>query len=395
MVDSLVITDEVSFGGTSQADFDVNSLRVNNNIVWHAGNDGAGSGLVASDVSCTNCLTNTEVASADVASDLSCTGCIGTTEIEDIYVLNTGDTMTGNLTIQKNENPNLSITAINAGADPAITAAIRIKGYEGRGKGIFLTDADTTNEWFIGETYSSTGLSLGYDTTTNGQSEYPASSALFIDTSRNVGIGDTTPTEGKLVVAGNIYTTGTVITSTINKTSGNLTIQTTTSGDIILTPASGEVKINGDLDIGSYKLSAGEIDPRYRIDDIVYATYGHSTTGLKEETTGKVKLTKKDNGLYSYTIDFSKVEKASDLWLFKEITAFGENWNDLVVSLTPEGRAEVWYEMDKENGFLHIFGNKSVKVSYRLIAPRFDWPERDTNLYQGDSKDSSMGMKVR
>src|SRR3990167_6210334 len=33
------------------------------------------------------------------AIDLTCTDCLGTTEIADSYVLNTGDTMTGNLTI--------------------------------------------------------------------------------------------------------------------------------------------------------------------------------------------------------------------------------------------------------------------------------------------------------
>jgi len=58
---------------------------------------------IAYDVSCTNCLTNTEVASADVASDLSCTDCIGTTEIADSYVLNTGDAMTGALAMGNNK----------------------------------------------------------------------------------------------------------------------------------------------------------------------------------------------------------------------------------------------------------------------------------------------------
>jgi len=59
----------------------------------------ATSATTASDVSCTNCLTNVEVASADVASDLSCTDCIGTTEIADSYVLNTSDSMSGDLTV--------------------------------------------------------------------------------------------------------------------------------------------------------------------------------------------------------------------------------------------------------------------------------------------------------
>jgi len=57
----------------------------------------ATSATTASDVSCTNCLTSTEVASADRAYDLFCTNCIGATEISDIYVYNTGDTMNGDI----------------------------------------------------------------------------------------------------------------------------------------------------------------------------------------------------------------------------------------------------------------------------------------------------------
>jgi hypothetical protein len=66
--------------------------------------------------------------------------------------------------------------------------------------------------------------------------------------------------------------------------------------------------------------------------------------------------------------------------LFKQITAFGKDWQDLVVNLTPEGRAEVWYEFNIKENTLTIFGTQPVAVSYRLIAPRFDWPDRDTNL---------------
>ena len=66
---------------------------------------------VAYDVSCTNCLTSTEVASADVASDLSCTDCIGTTEIADSYVYNTSDTMSGTLTVGSTLTVNGAITS--------------------------------------------------------------------------------------------------------------------------------------------------------------------------------------------------------------------------------------------------------------------------------------------
>lgn len=149
-----------------------------------------------------------------------------------------------------------------------------------------------------------------------------------------------------------------------------------------------------------YKLYVGEIDPIYEIEGIKYATYGHSTTGLKEETTGKVKLQintdqkgiNTNHEYYMAVIDFDKEKKGSDLWLFRQITAFGKNWQDLVVSLTPEARAEVWYELNEKENTLTIFGTKPVAVSYRLIAPRFDWPERNTNLA---SSQELSGIKVK
>ena len=130
------------------------------------------------------------------------------------------------------------------------------------------------------------------------------------------------------------------------------------------------------------KVAATEVDPIYEIDGVKYATYGHSTTGLKEETMGKIDLQIPDskNKAYTAIIDFNKQEQGSDLWLFRQITAFGKDWEDLVVMLTPEGRAQTWYKLLPEEDKLIVYGNKPVKVSYRLVAPRFDWPQRDTNL---------------
>ena len=76
---------------------------------------------VAYDVSCTNCLTDVEVASADTASDLICTDCIGPTEITDSYVLNTGDAMTGALAMGNNK-----ITGL---ATPTVATDAATKGY--------------------------------------------------------------------------------------------------------------------------------------------------------------------------------------------------------------------------------------------------------------------------
>jgi len=96
--------------------------------------------------------------------------------------------------------------------------------------------------------------------------------------------------------------------------------------------------------------------------------------------------------IYTAIIDFKKAEKASDLWLFKQVTAFGKDWQDLVVNLTPEGRAEIWYELNEKENVLTIFGTQPVAVSYRLIAPRFDWPTRDTNLA---SDQTITGIKIK
>ncbi len=152
------------------------------------------------------------------------------------------------------------------------------------------------------------------------------------------------------------------------------------------------LQITGDAII-SGELTVNTIDPVYWIDDVSYATYGHSTTGIKEETMGKIELNNYSNGIYSYLIDFSNLEQGSDLWLFKQIIVLDNEWNDLVVTLTPEGRAEVWYELNPKKNTLNIFSTEDIKVSYRLVAPRFDWPEINTNY--SDVKDRNVGLKVR
>ena len=155
--------------------------------------------------------------------------------------------------------------------------------------------------------------------------------------------------------------------------------------------------VNGDLNISgsatiTSKLTVDVIDPIYEIEGERYATYGHSIIGLKEEILGKAELYKEtDKGFYTYSIDFSKQEKGSDLWLFNEITDFGNDWDNLIVILTPEGRADVWYEVFPEEDLLIIFGDNPIKVSYRLIAPRFDYLQHPTYLHGY----TSGGLKVR
>jgi len=137
------------------------------------------------------------------------------------------------------------------------------------------------------------------------------------------------------------------------------------------------------------KLTINIVDPLYDIAGTKYSTYVASMTGLKEETTGNVNLKCEDNKCVS-VIDFDKVEKGSDLWLFYQVTDFGKNWDNLVALLTPEGKNNIWYEVNSGEHQLLIYGEKEGRVSYRLTAPRLDH-EKWLNLNQDSNAE---GMKV-
>ena len=118
---------------------------------------------------------------------------------------------------------------------------------------------------------------------------------------------------------------------------------------------------------GNGKLNVTTIDPIYKIDGINFATYVASIIGIKEELTGNIKL---ENG--SAVLDFGNAAKGSDLWLFKKICDFGNNWDDLAVLLSPKFNGRVWSETCAESSRLIIHGDADGVVSYRLTAPRFD-----------------------
>ncbi len=152
-----------------------------------------------------------------------------------------------------------------------------------------------------------------------------------------------------------------------------------------------ELEVDGDSIITG-KLTVGTIDPIYVIAEERYATYGHSTIGVKEEVLGKININEKINeNLYQYEIDFSQQKDGSDLWLFNEITDFGQDWQNLIVMLTPQGRADVWYEIEADKNLLMIYSSQPVYVSYRLVAPRFDNQEHPTYLPDSEYE----GLKVR
>ncbi len=164
-----------------------------------------------------------------------------------------------------------------------------------------------------------------------------------------VGVGTTTPTE-QLSVANLLYVGA-------GGASGLGTATSTFQGD---------VKILGKLDVST-------IDPIYKIGGVKYATYGHSTVGVKEEVVVNVYLTEKNaEGKYTRTISFPDFPRGSDLWLFSQITDFGKDWQDLVVSLTPGFDGRAFYTKEPGSGRLVLTSTESGEVAVRLVANRFD-----------------------
>ena len=148
----------------------------------------------------------------------------------------------------------------------------------------------------------------------------------------------------------------------------------------------GDVKILGKLDVAT-------IDPVYMIDGIKFATYGASTVGIHEDTLQTVDLTHKDvSGQYAYTIDFDSLDKGSDLWLFYQITDFGDDWKNLIVLLTPGFDGSAYYKKIPGTHQLILYSNKPGEVSMRLSGNRYDfskWP----NL-RSDQDGNSAGAHV-
>jgi hypothetical protein len=184
---------------------------------------------------------------------------------------------------------------------------------------------------------------------------------------------------------------------------------------LVLQSGTTEVLINDGLRVGSTgagKINAGTVDPIYTIGGTHYATYMAGMTGVKEETTGVIKLNNESRiKNYEYTIDFNSLEEGSDLWLFTQSinidgrayiaedgvvyrTTADELFDNFSALLTPNFAGDVWYEKDVENKTITIYAipdskfkiqNSKLEVSYRLTAPRFDW--KGWSNYSGDDAD--------
>jgi len=140
------------------------------------------------------------------------------------------------------------------------------------------------------------------------------------------------------------------------------------------------ITMSGNIDVQSYditnvdKLTVNTIDPVHEIDGEEYATYvSFYAGGQKMETSGVIKLEKKKSN-YQYVINFDKLEKGSDLWLFWK--TIHQDMDSLIVLLTPSFEGRVWYEKVGDSKVI-ISAESSGEVSYSLTAPREDykkWP---------------------
>lgn len=162
--------------------------------------------------------------------------------------------------------------------------------------------------------------------------------------------------------------------------------------DVMSVSGSGTVT----LGTGSGKINVGTVDPIYTIGDKRYATFLPGMTGVKEETTGNIALHKDSSGKWSGTLDFKNAADGSDLWLFAKTTDLKDNFDKLVVLLTPSFPGDAWYEKDPAGQKVTIFadpsgGKDNLEVSYRLTAPRFD-AGKWSNSYT--DQDGNQGLVV-
>jgi len=194
----------------------------------------------------------------------------------------------------------------------------------------------------------------------------------------NVGIGTTGP-DRKLDVLDSsgspqlrlTYTDGSVYTDFFTSSTGILIIDTSLTNDTVYIGPNPSA--TGTLAV--YKITTYTLDPLYTINGKTFATYAPSMTGVKEETTGVIKVEKMVEGkdYYQAEIDFNNLEEGSDLWLFSKVTALKKNIDKLSVLLTPAGRTRVWYQVDPQNFKLYFFAERPTTISYRLTAPRWDY----------------------
>ena len=116
----------------------------------------------------------------------------------------------------------LIVDIADDGGQPANTAIIQLRGFEGRGAGIFIKDSlnsaasASSREWFVGSGYNQSNFNIGYAADAV-QTSYAAQTKFVVDTDGKVGIGGITAPTALLDVA--------------DASTGNAKVLVRTSGD--------------------------------------------------------------------------------------------------------------------------------------------------------------------
>jgi len=256
----------------------------------------------------------------------------------------------------------------------------------------------------VGTSGTSGTLNFSYINKSNGTSQ--KDNLLVIGANGNIGIGTTSPVS-KLLVNGNIKTTGSVTAADEMLIAGNDVCHSgnncSTLIDSTLYKSYQLVAYNGALAVDSgitytgtattsrtyqfgdganSKINVGTVDPLYTIGGKRYATYMAGMTGVKEETSGVLSLTKQSAGLFMAKFDFDDDPEGTDTWLFGHTTNLVKNkdvFDQAACLLTANFAGQTWYEKDWQEKTISIFAKpdnsrrENVEVSYRLTAPRFDY----------------------
>ena len=234
--------------------------------------------------------------------------------------------------------------------------------------GLGVTDSPIFSGLEINQIASTAPLLHIVSTDAGATTTITTTTALYINSSGNIGIGTDNPTSQLHVNGGALIDNG-----NLDMLDNNIT--------------------------GVNKLTVTTIDPLYNIDGVKYSTYGPSFAGgVKEEIVGNIKLRITDELIYEYIVDFNDLEEGSDLWLFYQVIDFGKNWENFSINLTPNFNGNIWYEKDIKNNNLMIYGlpagnytPDSLEASYRFTANRFDWEKWPTLAPDQNEK---AGLKI-